>query len=132
MYKYGPKGERERKRAMMGEGILALEILKECANRIWQLKKGLSEKNQKYWINAIQNAQKRPPKEFYIQSYIKQVIRIGHFVDVPCYIDNKTLKRFSKRSSFSQALKKKDAGILQMLAATTKNFNSRSVRSEVT
>ena len=94
--------------------------------KIWQLKKGLSEENQKCWINAIQNAQKWPQKEFYIQSYIKQVIRIGHFVDVPCYIDNKTLKRFSKRSSFIQALKKKDAGILQMLAATTKNFNSRS------
>ena len=94
--------------------------------KIWQLKKGLSKGNQKCWINAIQNAQKWPQKEFYIQSYIKQVIRIGHFVDVPCYIDNQTLKRFSKRSSFSQALKKKNAGILQMLAATTKNFNSRS------
>ena len=93
--------------------------------KIWRLKKGLSEENQKCWTNAIQMARKWPQKEFYIQSYIKLVIKIGHFVDVPCYIDDKTLKRFTKRSSYSLAIKKKDAGSLQMLAATTENFSSR-------
>ena len=44
------------------------------------------------------------------------IIKIGHFVDVPCFIDSQIVSEFSNESSFDQAFKKKNAGILQLLA----------------
>ena len=51
-----------------------------------------------------------------VDAYIKKVIKIGWKVDVPCYIDSKIVSEFSNEFSFPQALKEKNAGILQLLA----------------
>ena len=55
--------------------------------------------------------------------YIKKIIKIGHFVDVPCYIDNDALIKATE-ISFEEALKQKNAGVLQILAPITRNFNA--------
>ena len=57
------------------------------ANPMFWLKKwkGLSKKSQNDWIKAIQLT-KNTPLEKNILLYIKKAIKIGHIVDVPCYI----------------------------------------------
>ena len=85
--------------------------------------RGLSKENYKDWVNAIQIANNRTTKwsrngtlEKKIQDYIEMIIKIGHFVDVPCFIDGKIVSEFAYGFSFDQAFKKNNAGILQLLA----------------
>ena len=61
--------------------------------------------------------------------YIKNVIKIGHFVDVPCYIDNDAMIK-STEISFEEALKQKDAGVLQILGpqALKRNVNAPNLK----
>ena len=85
--------------------------------------RGLSKENYKDWVNAIQIANNRTTKwsrnrtlEKNIQAYIEMIIEIGHFVDVPCFIDSKIISEFSYESSFWKAFIENNAGILQLLA----------------
>ena len=57
--------------------------------------------------------------------YIKNVIKIGHFVDVQCYIDNDAMKKATE-ISFKKALKQNNAGVLQILGpqALARNVNA--------
>ena len=91
----------------------------------WRYKRGLSRKNQLDWIKALQMT-KNPNLRKNIVLYIQKVIKIGHFVDVPCYIDNDVTKKATE-ISFEEALQQKDAGVLQILAPMTRVFNTPDV-----
>ena len=69
----------------------------------WRYNRGLSKENQLDWIKAL------------VVLYIKNVIKIGHFVDVPCYINNDVMTKATE-ISFEEALQQNDAGVLQILA----------------
>ena len=88
----------------------------------WRFNRGLSKINQNNWIKALQMTE-NTNLEKNVALYIKKVIKIGYFVDVPCYIDNDTVIN-ANRISFEEALRQKNAGILQILAAITRNFNA--------
>ena len=90
----------------------------------WRLR-GLSKKNHEDWIKAIQITRNTPLEEN-VYAYIKMIIKIGHFVDVPCYINSKVVAAFSNEIWFNEAFQGKNAGILQLLAAKyikTEEFN---------
>ena len=56
--------------------------------------------------------------------YIKMIIKIGHVVDVPCFIDSKVVSEFSNDISFDQAFERENAGILQLIASySVENIN---------
>ena len=80
----------------------------------WRSNRGLSEKNKLDWTRALQMT-KDTILRVNVALYIRNVIKIGHFVDVPCYIDNNVLKK-STDISFEEALQQKNAGVLQILA----------------
>ena len=88
----------------------------------WRFNKGLSKTNQNNWIKALKMT-KNTNLEKNVALYIKKIIKIGHFVDVPCYIDNDAMIKATE-ISFEEALKQKNAGVLQILAPITKNFNA--------
>ena len=73
----------------------------------WSFNRGLSKKNQSEWIKALELT-KNTNFERNVGLYIKKVIKIGHFVDIPCYINNDTLMK-ANEMSFGEALVKKDA-----------------------
>ena len=52
----------------------------------WRLR-GLSKKNHDDWIKAIQIT-KNTTLEKNVHAYLKIIIKVGHFVDIPCYIDS--------------------------------------------
>ena len=81
----------------------------------WRSNRGLSEKNKLDWTRALQMT-KDTNLRMNIALYIRNVIKIGHFVDVPCYIHNDVLNKAIK-ISFEEALQQKDAGVLQILAS---------------
>ena len=81
----------------------------------WRLQRGLSKKNHEDWIKAVQIT-KNTTLNKNVQAYVEKIIEIGHFVDVPCYIDSKVVSEFSNGISFDQAFKEGKAGILQLLA----------------
>ena len=64
------------------------------ANPIFWLKKwkGLSNQSKKDWTKAIQMTKNTPLKKN-ILLYIKKAIKIGHIVDVPCYISENVVKK---------------------------------------
>ena len=80
----------------------------------WRCHRGLSKKNQLVWIKALQMTKNTNIGDDVVL-YIQKVIEIGHFVDVPCYIDNDVLKKATE-ISFEEALQQEDAGVLQILA----------------
>ena len=88
----------------------------------WSFNRGLSKKNQSEWIKALELT-KNTNFERNVGLYIKKVIKIGHFVDIPCYINNDTLMK-ANEMSFGEALVKKDAGVLQILAPVTGIVNA--------
>ena len=91
--------------------------------RKWKLRNGLSQKNLADWTKAIKitrNTNLAPN----IDLYIKKVIQNGHIVDVPCFIDELAVEKFSTGISFDEALVQKDAAILQILAPMMENFNA--------
>ena len=52
----------------------------------WRSNRGLSEKNKLDWIRALQMT-KDTILRVNVALYIRNVIKIGHFVDVPCFIN---------------------------------------------
>ena len=85
----------------------------------WTLQ-GLSRSHYKEWMTAIQMT-KNTRLESHVQSYIEKVIEIGHIVDIPCYIDKKTLGTFTELYNFESALRQKDLGMIQALALSVEN-----------
>ena len=81
---------------------------------------GLSTKHHSDWKNVIQIT-KNTRLERYVQSYIEKVIEIGHIVDIPCYIDRKTVATFTDLYTFDRALRQKDLGMIQVLALSVEN-----------
>ena len=98
-------------------------------NPMFWLKKwksrGLCDENHENWAKAIQITH-NTILEKNVHAYIKMIIKIGHFVDVPCYINSKVVAAFSNEIWFNEAFQGKNAGILQLLAAKyikTEEFN---------
>ena len=97
-------------------------------------KRGLSKENEEDWANAIQITRNNPNnEEINALSYIKMVIKMGHFVDVPCYIitERKKLKKFMKKFPsaefsiqfrFREAYYRRNTGMLQILAPLVKSI----------
>ena len=105
--------------------LMACKLMNKSAKKIldnimfwlkkWRLRNGLSQKNMADWTKAIKitrNTNLAPNVDF----YIKKVIQNGHFVDIPCFIDELAIEKFSTGISFDEALIQKDAGILQIMA----------------
>ena len=80
------------------------------------------------WVKAIQLT-KNTNVEANVRRYLEKVIRYGHVVDVPCFIDYDAVKKSSELTfqravqefTFQRALQEKDLGILQILASMNKN-----------
>ena len=95
--------------------------------RKWRIKNGLSEKNYDDWIKAIQLT-KNTNVEVNVKLYLEKVIKIAHFVDVPCFIDYEAVQK-SSEFTFERALDEKELGILQILASMKENPNEDRVDS---
>ena len=54
----------------------------------------LSQKNNSDWKKAIQKIRGDTDLESNVRSYIKKIIQMGHFVDVPCFIDDSAINKF--------------------------------------
>ena len=81
----------------------------------------LSQKNYADWVKAIQLT-KNTNVEANIKLYLEKVIKIGHFVDVPCYIDRDSVEK-STEYTFERALEELNFGVLQILASMKNNPN---------
>ena len=88
----------------------------------WRFNKGLSKTNQNNWIKALKMT-KNTNLEKNVALYIKKIIKIGHYVDIRCHIDNDAMVK-ATQISFEEALEQKNAGVLQILAPITKNVNA--------
>ena len=102
----------------------------------WRLN-GLSKENHTDWVKAIQLTKskklatntKNKNLATNILLYIKKIIEVGHFVDVPCFTDKKVIEKFPMILDFSDILngfmhhlsEDTRTGILQLLAATMNN-----------
>ena len=113
------------------EGILSCQFINQSChelleNPIFWLKKwrlrGLSKKNQEDWVKAIQMT-RNTNFEKNVDLYIKKIIQYGHFVDVPCYINNNVLEKATRSNiGVATAFQQKDAGILQLLVPLNENW----------
>ena len=94
-----------------------------CANPMFWLKKwkGLSKESKKEWSKAIKIT-RNTNLETNVVSYIKKAIRIGHVVDVPCYIDENIVEK-SNEFTFEAALMERNLGMIQILAPMVDNPN---------
>ena len=95
---------------------LNYEALQECSNvnssckeilenpLFWLklfIRRGLSKKNQKDWICAIQLV-KNTDLEKNISSYLKRSSKNQRVVDIPCYINEDTIRKFRKMSHLNE------------------------------
>ena len=81
----------------------------------------LSQKNYADWVKAIQLT-KNTNLEANIKLYLEKVIKIGHFVDVPCFIDRNAVEK-STEFTLERALEELNFGVLQILASMKNNPN---------
>ena len=72
--------------------------------KMWRLRLGLSKKNHKDWINAIKIIKNTDLRKIIVR-YVQYIIEFGHFVDVPCFIDNKNVAEFSNGILINQTFK---------------------------
>ena len=87
----------------------------------WRLR-GLSQKNQEDWVKAIQMT-RNTNFEKNVDLYIKKIIKYGHFVDVPCYINNIVLEKATRTNiGVATAFQQNDAGIFQLLVPLIENL----------
>ena len=106
-------------------------------NPMFWLKKwitrGLSKKNQKDWITAIDKMDKTKDTELIknILLYFKKMLKKCEFIDMPCFIDKRkhSLKYLQENQKsleklFHQAFEDKDMGSLQLLVPLLKNPNA--------
>ena len=83
--------------------------------------RGLSDKNHNDWAKAIQSS-KNTNVEANVKLYLQKVIKNGHILDVPCFIDADAVEK-STGFTFKKALEERDLGVLQILASMEKNPN---------
>ena len=83
--------------------------------------RGLSEKNYHDWAKAIQLA-RNTNMETNVKLYLQTVIKHGHVVDFPCFIDSDALEN-STGFIFEKALKERNLGVLQILASMERDPN---------
>ena len=81
--------------------------------------RGLSEKNYNDWAKAIQLTRNRNV-EANVKLYFQKIIKIGHVVDIPCFIDADAVKK-STGFTFKKALEERNLGVLQILASLENN-----------
>ena len=106
-------------------------------NPMFWLKKwitrGLSKKNQRDWITAIDKMDKTKDTELIknILLYFKKMLKKCEFIDMPCFIDKRkhSLKHLQENQKsleklFHQAFEDKDMGSLQLLVPLLKNPNA--------
>ena len=70
----------------------------------WRLRLGLSKENHKDWINTIKITKNTDLRKIIVR-YVQYIIEFGHFVDVPCFIDNKNVAEFSNGILINQTFK---------------------------
>ena len=106
-------------------------------NPMFWLKKwitrGLSKKNQRDWITAIDKMDKTKDTELIknILLYFKKMLKKCEFIDMPCFIEKRqhSMKYFQENQKsleklFQQAFEDKDMGSLQLLVPLLKNPNA--------
>ena len=93
------------------------------------IKRGLSKKNQKDWITAIDEAKDTELIKI-VLLYFKKILKKREFIDVPCFIDKRRRSMRSLQGNqkslekfYHQAFEDKDMGSLQILAPLMKNPN---------
>ena len=84
-------------------------------------KSGLSEKSYNDWAKAIKST-RNTNVEANVKLYLQKVIKIGHVVDVPCFINADAVEK-STGFTFEKALEERNLGVLQILASMKKNPN---------
>ena len=117
---------------------LDLEDLKKCQNlnksfknmmedpsifflRKWRTQRGLSKENHDDWVNTIQLI-KNTNVESNVKLYLEKVIKNGHVMDIPCFIDSNAVEK-STEFTFDRALEERELGILQIFASMENNPN---------
>ena len=96
----------------------------------WRLFRGLSKKNQADWAKAIQIT-RNTSVEINVDRYLKKVIKNGHSMDVPCYIDsdvvNKDFENIYRIIDTRQHTR--NFGVIQILAPMMNiERNAREIR----
>ena len=91
--------------------------------RKWRTQRGLSKENYDDWVKAIKLT-RNTNVEANMKLYLEKVIKNGHVLDVPCFIDSEAVEK-SNEYTFERAIKENKLGILQILAI--KNPNSFDV-----
>ena len=89
--------------------------------RKWRMQRGLSKENYNDWVKAIQLT-KNTDVEANVRLYLEKVIKFGHNVDAPCFIDSDTVEK-STEYTFESALDERNLGVLQILASMKNNPN---------
>ena len=84
-----------------------------------RMQKGLSEENHNDWTKAIQLT-RNTNVEGNVKLYLQKIIKIGHVVDIPCFIDADAVKK-STGFTFKKALEERNLGVLQILASLENN-----------
>ena len=96
--------------------------------RKWRTQRGLSKENNDDWVKAIQLT-KNTNLEINLKLYLEKVIKNGHVVDVPCFIDANAVEK-SNEFTFERAFEEKELGILQILASMENNPKYAGVKHE--
>ena len=84
-----------------------------------RMQKGLSEENHNDWTKAIQLT-RNTNVEGNVKLYLQKIIKIGHVVDIPCFIDADAVEK-SIGFTFTTALEERNLGVLQILASLENN-----------
>ena len=94
------------------------------------IKRGLSKKNQKDWITAIDETKDKELIKI-ILLYFKKMLKRREFIDVPCFIDKRRRSMRSLQGNqksleklYRQAIEDNDMGSLQILVPLMKNPNA--------
>ena len=94
------------------------------------IQRGLSKKNQKDWIAAINETKDKELIKI-VLLYFKKILKKCDFVDVPCFIDKRRrsmrlLQRNQKslEKRYHQAFEDEDWGSVQILAPLLENANA--------
>ena len=89
--------------------------------RKWKMQRGLSKENYNDWGKAIRLT-KNTNVETNVRLYLEKVIKNGHVVDTPCFIDSDAVEK-STEYTYDRAFDEKNLGVLQILASMKNNPN---------
>ena len=93
-----------------------------------RIQRGLSRINHDDWVKAIQLT-KNTNVEGNVKLYLEKVIKNGHVMDVPCFINSDAVEK-STEFTFERALEERELGILQILASMEDNPNPNDDRED--